>query len=205
MQELNIEELKFKLTGTTPLILHNCRTANPLDPYTQAMKPLTSKKKKTDIDYRELARIEWEAGLYLQGGVVVIPAQNLDACFQNAAKHFKMGEQYKRGAQVSEIYIPLQYKGPKIDIGNGHESIPIEALNKHYDRYKCQDIVNVKKNKVLRTRPKFEDWSLSVTIQIDKSIFDNRSIVDIVTVAGQYVGLCEHRPRMGKFEVEIIQ
>ncbi len=44
------------------LMMHNGRTKDPLDPYAKALKKLTGKRKKTDADYLEISRLEWEAG-----------------------------------------------------------------------------------------------------------------------------------------------
>lgn len=60
-----IETMKLRLTGIAPLLMHDNKAANPLNPYAKAMKALTGKRKKTDDDLAEIARIEWEAGLYI--------------------------------------------------------------------------------------------------------------------------------------------
>ena len=41
---------RITITGTAPMLMHNGRLANPLDPATQTLKALTSKRKKTDDD-----------------------------------------------------------------------------------------------------------------------------------------------------------
>ena len=56
-----MKEVKFKATGVVPLLMHSNRASNPLDAYAKYMKPLQKKRNKTDQDYMEIARVEWEA------------------------------------------------------------------------------------------------------------------------------------------------
>jgi hypothetical protein len=45
---------------------------------------------------------------------------------------------------------------------------------------------------------------LLVTILIDEQVFDERTMTAIIEDAGRFVGLCEKRPRLGRFAVERI-
>lgn len=198
-----MKELGYRLIGQTPLLMHNNNMANPLNAYTQHMKPLTAKRNKTDQDHMEIARVEWEAGLYLHDGVVALPAENIEACFLRAAKRTKNGQKYQSGAMVAEDWYELDYKGPKIKVNNTN-TIPNAELDKFYDTYKHQCMVKVSNNQVLRTRPIFHEWSLLVTILIDEQVFDERTMTAIIEDAGRFVGLCEKRPRLGRFAVERI-
>lgn len=198
-----MRELGFKLTGMTPLLMHDNKMANPLNAYTQFMKPLTAKRNKTDQDHMEIARIEWEAGLYLHDGEVAMPAENLEACFLRAAKRTKNGQKYQSGAMISEDWFPLDYKGKKIKVKqNGN--IPNVELDPFYESFKHQGMVKIGAQQVLRTRPVFQDWSLLITIIIDEQVFDERTMISIIEDAGRFVGLCEKRPRLGRFSVERI-
>ena len=116
-----MKELQFKVTGVVPLLMHSNRAANPLDAYANFMKPLQKKRNKTDQDYIEISRVEWEAGLYLHDGIVALPAENLDRCLWDASKKTKSGKLYKSGALISEDWIPMDYRGPKIKIKENGE------------------------------------------------------------------------------------
>jgi hypothetical protein len=167
------------------------------------MKHLTAKRRKTDQDYMEIARLEWEAGLYLKDGIVVMPGQNIEAMLLKAAKKSKNGVKYKEGAMVSDDYCPLSYKGTKIKVQQNGE-IPNPELDKFYEANMHQALVKVGTSTCLRTRPIFHEWSLEFTLMIDEAVFDERTIMQMVKDAGAYVGLCENRPRMGRFEVQKI-
>jgi hypothetical protein len=54
----------YKLTGIRPLIMHNGRMADPLDPMAKKLKKLSGERKKTDATHEKMAEIEWEASLY---------------------------------------------------------------------------------------------------------------------------------------------
>ena len=197
-----MNEIKFKFEGKQ-LLMHNGQLANPLNAYAKALKLLTAKRKKTDEDYAEIARLEWEGGLYLQNGIVVIPGSNIDRCIWDAAKMSKDGKTYRQGVIVADDYCPLAYRGKKIKV-NGTKEIPNLELDKYFAEYNFQTMVKVGKDKVLRTRPIFYDWSLECTLYFEETRFDERTLLNIVQRAGAYTGLMEDRPRKGSFSVEKI-
>jgi len=198
-----MEELNVRLNGNAPLLIHNNRAANPLSDYARAMKSLTAKRKKTDTDYAYIARLEWEAGLYLYNGEVAMPARCVERCFLQGSMKIKSGPKYKAGAMVKDDYMPLTYAGPTIRVakGNGKE-IPNPELDKFFDAHKHQDMVKVSQQQVLRTRPIFYDWSFDAAVLYDENIMDRRTLLEGIQAAGAIVGLCEQRPRLGRFAVE---
>lgn len=187
------QELTFKITGVSPLVLHNGRTANPLDFYAKEMKKLTSKRKKTDADYEQLAKLEWYAGLYTMDGKVVIPADLLEAAFINGAKKFKMGKQ----SQIS-MFVPAH--SPLIFDG---DDLPIDELYaKHLTDGLFSVPVRIGTAKTIRTRPRFDVWSVQVTLNFDEDGIDESMMKQIVVKTGTDVGLGDWRPRYGRFAVE---
>ena len=204
-----MEQLNVKLIGQSPLITHNIRLANPLGEYSQALKSLTGKRNKTDADLKEIARVEWEGGLYLEGGVIVMPARNVNACFFEGAKKKKNGPRWRTGAILPEEHYPMEYKGSNINVKmNGN--IPNQELDKYYDKLFDQRMVRVGTGQILRTRPLFFDWSISIGIMYDENILDKRTLLQICEDAGYLVGFCEMRPgskgsgSYGRFIVEEI-
>ena len=198
-----MKELQFKVTGVVPLLMHSNRAANPLDAYANFMKPLQKKRNKTDQDYIEISRVEWEAGLYLHDGIVALPAETLDRCLWDASKKTKSGKLYKSGALISEDWIPMDYRGPKIKIKQNGK-IPLSELDGFYNHFSHRQMVIVSGQQVLRTRPIFHDWSFTFNIMIDEQVLDERTMERIAETAGRYIGLGEKRPRLGRFEVELI-
>ena len=64
--------------------------------------------------------------------------------------------------------------------------------------------VKVGQSKVVRTRPMFREWALEFTWAYMPDQFDEDTLVNIAETTGRLVGLCDWRPRYGKFSVERI-
>ena len=182
--------------------MHSNQAANPLGKYSKAMKQLTGKRKKTDADHMEIARLEWESALYLHNGVVVMPGENIDRCIWEGAKKNKNGKKWKEGAFVDAEFCALKYHGKVIKSANSNGNIPNPDLDSGYEAHIDQRMVRVAGALILRTRPIFFDWAFEFPVLFDETIIDSRTLEMAVIDAGRLIGLCEMRPRMGRFEVE---
>ena len=181
--------------GTTPLIMHSCKCVNPLHPLTLEMKKITSKssKKRTEEDLIRLSDLEWEGGLYWDDSIgLYIPAGNIEATVRDGAKNNRKGKNVERGFNVLEMMVPL-------DIG---EDLTLEQLRTDY-RFRDVRQMKVQTARVTRTRPRFNMWTLHFTAAYDETQLDIQAIVDAMDYASQYVGLCDSRPKYGKFAVTI--
>lgn len=199
-----MDKVKVRLVGNGALLMHDNRGANPLSKEAKGMKGLQSKKKKTDSDYAFLARMDWEAGLYLHDGIVVLPGQNLEKSLIEGARKSKNGKQFEGGVLLEEDYCPLDYNGAKIKTSNRNGEFPDPQLDKFYAEHSWQEMVKVSRNQVLRTRPIFYGWSCEATILFNDDILNKEVLLDCIRDAGNLVGLCEKRPRLGRFEVEVV-
>lgn len=190
-----MELLKVTLKGETPILMHNGRLSNPLDEATKKLKALTSKKSKTDNDHAEIARAEWEGGLYIDEDGPYIPCDNLEACIKGGATVQKLGKKFGSAVTVVEDRIPLQYKGPRDADGLWK--------SKFYD---VRGVV-VSSKRIQRCRPIFKEWSAAFTVAFDPQDVDSRQVVKALVDAGRAVGLFDRRPqrggRFGKFLVVI--
>ena len=196
--------IKIKATGIVPVIMHDNKAANPLSVYAKTMKHLTSKRNKTDADFEEIARMEWEAGLYLEEGKACIPARCLDKCLLIGARRTKDGKKYESGVFLEDNFFTLAYSGKFIDTKESG-TFPTPALDKFYDSHKHQCMVKVGTAQILRTRPIFHDWSFEFTALFDEVVIDERTLIACIQNAGRYVGLLEMRPRFGRFEIEVLK
>jgi len=204
-----MEHIKFKLVGESPLLMHNNRLANPLDKYSQEMSKKSGKRKKTIEDIWELARIEWEGGLYLYDGEVKLPNRVVNKCFERGATKQKNGMLWKSGCFIQDDYCPLNYPGAKISVEMNGE-IPNPELDKFFvDKFRLQTIVKVGQASLLRTRPMFEGWSFETTVIYDGSVINKESLIQAAKDAGHLVGLCDWRMekggQYGRFSVEIVE
>lgn len=186
-------KVRLEIRGTAPLITHNIRLANPLDPIAKAMKVISGKRKKTEDDLLQLARLEFEGGLYLYPEVgPYLPGENVEKCIIEGARVTKQGKQVERGLFVSENVVPLIYKGPRT----------VEALWAD-ESFRNVAAVRVGQARVMRMRPIFHEWALDVDAELDPGLLAIESLQQIGEDAGAMVGLGDHRPRYGRFTVAV--
>lgn len=187
------QTLKFRITGEVPLLMHNGQLADPLNKWSKAMKAVSGKRKKTDSDHEEMARLQWYGSLYLLDGKPCLPGEVIEATFINAAKKSKLGTQAKMGVFCPGNY-PLHYD-------DEHDSID-DLWNGNNHRHTCMGVIN--RNRVPVTRPMFTGWSVDCEIVYDDEVLNEREMWTILETAGRYIGLCDWRPRYGRFTVSSI-
>lgn len=189
-----IRNLTAKLTGITTLLVHSERLANPRDPATRALKELTARnrgKNKTDELGEQIAELEWRASMYLDSnGEPCMPADNILATLKNAARKTKQGKQVEAAVFSTKKSFPLMYDGPRTQ----------DDLWKD-GRFFDYRAVGVQRARVMRARPKWEDWSINIELQFDDELVSETDMRSILDIAGTQVGLCEKRPQLGRFAV----
>lgn len=184
-----MKNLKVTWKGITTLIMHSCQCVNPLHPISKELKKYTSKRNKTDEDLITISNLEWEAGAYWKDGLgLYIPAENVEATIRNGAKMNKKGKDVERYTNVTDLYIPFDYG----------ENLTKEELIQNFE-YRDTRIMTVQRSRVLRTRPRFDKWSITFNLMYDEGKINVETIINAMEVAGQYVGLCDSRPKYGKF------
>lgn len=184
--------MKFDLTlvGDGKLMCHNGRLANPLDPYTRQLKQLTSKKKKTDEDIVEIARVEARGGLYeTDDGLVGLDPESVVAAIKQAAKAYKLGIKVSASLSPDPEVVPLTISGRTWDADEYVSDLD------HLDMRP----VKISGRKVLRTRPVMRDWTATVRLTLLTDEMNYDEFPKILDRAAQYIGLCEWRPRFGRF------
>jgi hypothetical protein len=184
-----MKTLRVTWKGISPLIMHSCQCVNPLHPIAKELKKYTSKKNKTDEDLNTISDLEWEAGAYWKDGLgLYIPAENVEATITNGAKANKKGKDVQKYVDVVDLYIPLDYG----------ENLSKDELIQNYE-YRDTRIMTVMRSKVLRTRPRFDQWKIEFELRYNEEKIDIETIINAIEYAGMYVGLCDSRPKYGKF------
>jgi len=186
--------IRFRFTGTSPLLMHSERGANGLDPVVKLHKEKTSKRKKTDDDLEDIARSEWDLAIYWDETLgPFIPAQNIDGTIRDGAKKNKLGKVFSSSARCVEDKIKLIYDGPK-------------SKDKLYEKgFLDVRSVVIGRARIMRVRPLFTKWALEFDYAYDETQLDDNLVTLAAEQAGQLVGLCDYRPRFGRFEVEVIK
>lgn len=189
---MSYETITYKVRGISPLLMHNGRLANPLDPFSKKMRTLTGLRKKTDETHIELSKLEFLAGLYLDSKErVIIPSGNIEGAIAAGARLSRQGTQFKSGVMVADDSV-LEYGRP----------LTPEELWADYDNHVSVMAVKVQKARIMRTRPIFHDWSITFAVQFNADVVDGSHVTMAVEKAGSLVGLCDFRPKFGRFEIE---
>jgi hypothetical protein len=183
------------LTGTRPMIQHNGRLANPLDPYTRALKELTGKRRKTDDDLVNIMQVEargscWENEDALLG----IPNAAVWRCIYDAAKAYKRGEDVKRAVVVADETMPLLFDGSTV-------SCDVWLKEPEHIFYRPAKVTS---RTVMRARPIIPvGWVSTHEFDLWTDVIDPRDLVPILERAGRLVGLGDWRPTYGTFTVAV--
>lgn len=187
-----MKKIKLTLKGSAPLLMHNERLANPRDEHAVRLKALTSQRKKTPELSDQIARAEWFGGLYEHDGRVVLPADNVLAALKEGARKRKLGRQAEAGVFATQRYFYLEYDGPT----------DLEALWAD-GRFLDFRSVGIGQRRVMRARPRFDEWSVTVELAFDPEIISGEDVIEALETAGLTVGLCEKRPQFGRFSVDV--
>lgn len=187
------ETLNVRLNGLSPLLMHNGQLADPLNTFTKQLKAVTSKRKKTDEDHEEIARIEWHASLYTdEDGKLAMPGENIESCIIAGAKKSKLGTQFKSSVFVDGT--------PVVSYGGRKKAVDL------WDDPQYRDVRGVKVGtaRTMRCRPIFRSWSIDVEVQFNPELVNKADLIKALADAGQQVGLGDYRPKFGRFEVELL-
>lgn len=142
----------------------------------------------------KISDLEWESGAYWKDGLgLYIPAENVEATLRNGATVNRKGKDIQKYVNVTDLYIPLDYG----------ENLTKQELIDNYE-YRDTRIMVVQRSRILRTRPRFDKWKITFNLMYNEEKIDLETVVTAMENAGQFVGLCDSRPKYGKF-VTIIE
>jgi hypothetical protein len=177
--------------------MHNGQMVDPLNPFARDIKKISGKRDKTESDYAEMARLEWYGGLYLDGGKPCLSGDIIEATFVTGSKKRNKGKTAKAGVYCSKNF-PLVFTGSedkKLDLTTMWES----------KKYHLSVPVRIGQSKVMRMRPQFEEWSAIIELNFDDGMLNPTEVFDILKICGEQIGLCDWRPKFGRFTVETVK
>lgn len=188
-----MSEFVITIEGTSPLLMHNARLADPLDPITKEKAKVSSKRKKTEEDQELLSELEWKGGLYYDEEVgPYLPGDNVFKTLIEAARKSKDGKRVEQGLLITTSVNPLAYEGPR----------DMESLwgNKNFV-HRCT--VKQQMSRVVRTRPVFRTWKTQIEGRLDESVLDVSAVESFAEIAGLYIGVGDWRPKHGRFTAKV--
>jgi len=181
------------IIGATPMIIHNGRTASPLDVYAKKMKTITSKRKKTEEDIRDLLEIQWEGALYWDDAIGLhMPVENLLAALLKAARKHKMGPQISGFIFEQPVGFPI--------LTNNHDNWDKLCADESNKFIKTVSIGG--RSKTLSCRPIFNAWELKFEFFVDESVITLDEIKTLIATMASRVGLgvwTPSHPKPGNF------
>jgi len=200
MSDQDLGVIKMRWTGVRPLLMYNGMMADPSYKWTKAAKEISGKK-----DWREnedlvdqFNRAHWMGALYLDDdGNVVIPSDNIERTVQIASGQVKKnsGKVVAAAVMCVEHEAKLRYEGPK----------DIEKMYKNH-AFTLRKMVVIGRVRVPSIRPMFPTgWSIEFSLEYMKDAVNKDHLIASCSRAGKMVGLCDWRPKFGRFVSEVIE
>lgn len=190
-----MKTLQTRWVGIRPLLMHNGSLADWQNPFTQKIKEITNKpsKKRTEADYALCDRLEWEGSLYLDDNDgIIVPSDNIERTIQAGGEKSRIGKQIKASVFCSEPHTRLEYNGGSRDLDRLYAD----------GRFSYRKGVVISRSRVIRVRPRFNEWSITFDVEFDESLINQKALLKAMVDAGSLVGLGDFRPKFGRFSVE---
>jgi hypothetical protein len=181
--------LRFRITGVSPLVMRNGQLANPLNRFAKDIRTISGKRRKTEADYEEMARLEFLGALYLSSGEPCLPGELIEACIVRGAVSKRRGKSAKAGILCPGVF-PLQYDGPRN---------PLDLWER--EEFRLYASVKLGNSRIIRTRPIFRNWSAEIGVRYNPSLLNGSEVKEFLFAAGELEGLGDWRPRFGQFDV----
>ena len=167
--------LDVEIKGTRPLLMH---APNAIG------LPASTKKVSNYDPETEAASVLYKD----KNGTICIPDMVVLGALREAAKEHKAPGKGRRSLKQFIL------SGIRIQ----PDMIPISPQEWSVD---ARPVV-IQRNRVMRWRPKFEEWTLRFQVNIiDPGTISPTSLRNVLEDAGKFVGLCDFRPFFGTFSV----
>ena len=187
---------EVKIEGTSGIIHHNGAAGLDTRSPANLEKAAIARKKgsnRTEADDARLRELECQTALWLnEDGTPGIPAGAIRAVIETGARKVKQGPQVREG-------------------------LVVESVEFHYDRALGTTVeelgkaaqftvgVVVQRNRILRTRAKFDEWGATFVLDVDDELVDQEQLETWLDIAGRRIGLGDWRPeksgQFGRFKV----
>lgn len=178
MKRQALETYRVKIRGIRPLLMNS----------PQSMLEEANKQKKRAGEKPD-PETEAKSKLYKnpKTGEIAVPSYVVKACITEASKDYKVPGRGKKtfkdfvraGLVVEPEWIPLKHNGWEIDLRP----------------------VVVQRSRIIRARPRFDEWELEFNVHIVDPIITGDYLKEFLETAGKYRGLLDFRPEYGLFEV----
>jgi hypothetical protein len=168
-----------------PVRVHHCTIEGivPLlfNRFSEDVGSATPPRKKSYDDREEALK-----RLYLtEDKQIYTPAEHLDRSMQNASVNFK----YSGRKTFKDYFKAAVFARPDAIVHKNQEWV----IDKRP--------VVIKGARIMRVRPKLEQWGLDFDIEVWDSSIEKKNVNEILAYAGRFVGIGDYRPKFGRFIV----
>jgi hypothetical protein len=183
-------KIKCVIEGVNPMLVNRFTD--------EAQAEATNGTRPSTVGKRATPKEDAKSRLYLNNkGESIMPSVNLIQMFTSAGTYFKVGKS-KLTTQKSSLIpacLSIEELEPVIKSKDGWtvDSRPIRIPSTG--------------GRIVRHRPKFNDWCITFTLVLDTEIMDDKVLRDLVDCAGKRIGCGDFRPQckgpFGKFVVTL--
>ena len=165
----------------------------------------------------------WIGNLYAEGGLIVMPSDNLMTVLREGGKRCPTGKgqstfkaQTQSGIVVDQSSWPILVAGKQIKYATLEKLINDADFAAHEKAVEALGFsLFVKRAKIgaakhVRVRPRFDSWACQGTVTVFDEMITTVTLQNILTFAGNYAGIGDWRPSspkspgsFGKFTVEL--
>jgi len=189
--------VEVECRGTSPLLM------NKMDESTlEGLRTKTKRPKAANVGSTTTPREDAERKVYLSEDGPYLPGQNLMACFIAAGQYIRLdGKRQISNAKSTVLpgLMTLLTSAPLLKVPDTDKAATWEA-----------DVMQGRNpnggEAVAICRPRFDEWCVTFSVDIDEAEIGENTIRELIDKAGRRVGLGDFRPQrkgiFGQFVVE---
>lgn len=184
---IDIQEVKIKIRGISPLIMHRFSETSK-----EAIIKTTTKQAKKIREAKNIEKEIEEAKYLTNNGSPAFPVIGFKKAMTRAGKQL--------GIKMTEARTNFFVIGEFSD----HCNTEVTELSGQWD-YRYDNIVVGQGKADIRCRPQLNNWTAIITVGYNSSVISFEQIINMLQIAGYGVGVGDWRPEkdgsFGRFEV----
>lgn len=172
--------INVEIKGVTPLLMNKFNE--------EALENKTRNKNETPRESAEKCAYKGE------DGILYIPAECIFSCIIAAGSFHKLGKNKVTTMKSSLIPSGITIDPKPASLNTGDFEVDSRAV-----------VIPSTGARIMKHRPRLDEWHASFSIEVDKTVFSEKFVREIIDDAGKKVGLLDFRPArkgyFGKFKV----
>lgn len=171
-----MKEFKVEIEGVTPYMQHRMDDQK-LEDWEKNRKLIIE---RDDVAKEDAVRAEFHS--YNDKDGFYIPSEHLVGAFINAGALVKSKVGNGKKSMKNIVAGMFSIKEPKLRLSKEYEIDKRSAVNRNI------------KARVITIRPKWNEWEAKFTLCVDNDTITKETVEQIITYAGQYIGIGSFRP-----------